>query len=915
MAYIVQLDKNQKFVSVIGLYVSTGSRVTGTITATATQDGYVFVRVRTADAYSVLSLVDKYAKKSKILDLEQEILKTQSEIESSLTEQHDLTSSVERTLYVYNVDGTKNTSVDATVTGAAIVECLKGEEFTYTGTVGSSNAGESMAYIVQLDKNQKFVSVIGLYVSTGSRVTGTITATATQDGYVFVRVRTADAYSVLSLVDKYAKKSKILDLEQEILKTQSEIESSLTEQHDLTSSVERTLYVYNVDGTKNTSVDATVTGAAIVECLKGEEFTYTGTVGSSNAGESMAYIVQLDKNQKFVSVIGLYVSTGSRVTGTITATATQDGYVFVRVRTADAYSVLSRIRGSIQSLTDQIVLVSNRIDKKLLTQKDLALNVERASYLYNVDGTKNTSINATAWGSAIVECSEGNIFTLNGDLGSSNAGESMAYIVQLDKNQKFVSVIGLYVSTGSRVTGTITATATQDGYVFVRVRHERPFTLFGYVDKYANSENVLMKMPKVTSQLEKLPVKSSNGFGYNFVPYAQNNVVTVDNYQYVVVVDNNFLPIILQRYMQGSWIAYDLSKVADNVFKAPNARDSHNCFSIAVSKDGYLLITGNHHVNSCRAVISNQPHDISSFSSIKYTQSSQVTYPRLLRHKDGTVQAFWREGTSGDGVYCSALFNDETKTFEAKFTLINRAKTVTSNPYEQNIGIGADGSLHLCWGYRTDLMSANTNFGMFYAKSADKGKTWKNAANSIEYKLPLDDSNSEKIFDAAVGSGYCNQNGGCVDKNGNYHTVIWQYDENSNTQIVHIWFNGQNWMSEIVSDFAFKYDLSSNMVSGELSRPLIVCAQTGRLFVVYHTTKMGRENDVRAIDVTTQNHPIDFCLAKFNSNKVEYAINSDYAILDNEIVMLLSRGGGEQANDVWDNQSTYLLTAPLPIST
>ncbi|HCC8381755.1 TPA: hypothetical protein MW179_001498 [Acinetobacter baumannii] len=48
--------------------------------------------------------------------------------------------------------------------------------------------------------------------------------------------------------------------------------------------------------------------------------------------------------------------------------------------------------------------------------------------------------------------------------------------------------------------------------------------------------------------------------------------------------------------------------------------------------------------------------------------------------------------------------------------------------------------------------------------------------------------------------------------------------------------------------------------------------------------------------------------------KLEIALNTDYAIRNNEIIILLSRGGDAVTNELWKNQSAYLLTAPLPIT-
>ncbi|WP_235822892.1 BNR-4 repeat-containing protein, partial [Acinetobacter pittii] len=319
----------------------------------------------------------------------------------------------------------------------------------------------------------------------------------------------------------------------------------------------------------------------------------------------------------------------------------------------------------------------------------------------------------------------------------------------------------------------------------------------------ANSD--VSNITKVDVQLEKLPVSTSNDHGYNFAPFTQNNVVTFDDYQYVIVIDKNRSPIILQRYKLGSWNTFDLSTIAGNPFASPNAGDGHNNFGVTVTKNGFILITGNHHNNVCRCVISNNPHDISGWQRIYYTNSTVVTYPRFVRYPDGTTQAFWREGQSGDGAFFASIFDDVNKVFNVKVKLIDQASTVVSNPYEQRVGVASDGSLHLCWGYRTQASSANTNFGMFYAKSSDKGVTWTSASGANSYALPLNDVRSELIFNAPAGSGFVNQNGGCCDLNSRYHTVITQYDGNDKTQICHIWFDGSIWKSELVSDFTFKY--------------------------------------------------------------------------------------------------------------
>ncbi|WP_017399982.1 BNR-4 repeat-containing protein [Acinetobacter pittii] len=585
------------------------------------------------------------------------------------------------------------------------------------------------------------------------------------------------------------------------------------------------------------------------KCNKGDTFKYNGRVGDSTPGSQMLYIAQCDENKAYQSALTVYTSTGNS-------------------------NVIAEIAGV--ATQSGYVYVRARLNDDL-TQH---FTITKVSPKF---GTNDDVSELTFQVQQLTE-------DVNSVVGLINDTVQQKVNEALDSNidQKITDIATEKVSE--------IAASTIESNV---------------AEAIANSE--VSSITFIDSEIEKLPIKSSSDHGYNFAPFTQNNVVSFGDYQYVILVDENRNPIILQRYKLGSWSTYNLANVTDNPLAAPNVQDGHNNFSIGVTKDGYILVSGNHHNNTCRCVISQNPNDIQSWSKTSFSTSTAITYPRFLRHPDGTTQAFWREGSSGDGAFYSAIFDDANKLFNIKTKVIDQASAVVSSPYEQSIGVGDDGSLHLCWGYRAQSSSANTNFGMFYAKSTDKGLTWTSASGANSYALPLNDVNSERIYTANQGSGYVNQNGGCCDLNSRYHTVITQYDSNDKTQICHIWFDGSIWKSEFVSDFTFKYDLSGPVTTNELSRPLICVSQTGKIFIVYRTSNMGRANHVRCIDVTTPNSPRDFCLAKFNMKKLEIALNTEYAIKNNEIVMLLSRGGDGVTNELWKNQSAYLLTAPLPI--
>lgn len=75
----------------------------------------------------------------------------------------------------------------------------------------------------------------------------------------------------------------------------------------------------------------------------GESVTYSGTVGSNIAGEQMAYLIQLDANKAFVASLAEWTSTGNVTDkATLSAVATQDGYIYVRVRDTAEFTLTQR---------------------------------------------------------------------------------------------------------------------------------------------------------------------------------------------------------------------------------------------------------------------------------------------------------------------------------------------------------------------------------------------------------------------------------------------------------------------------------------------------------------------------------------------------------------------------------------------
>lgn len=834
---------------------------------------------------------------------------------SDNTGPRDVTTELDyRDGYVINADG-------SVVDGSAAwrgywMNVRAGDKARYEGPMGSSTEGETIAVFIQFDLNGVNQGNLATYTSTGAVVEGLeFEGEATHDGLIYVRALIGSGSTVYTPVI-YKYESYYID---------SALLGAMAERKDIStlSSLMKGLYFRDVtdevwraggrymDQNGNITTGSSSWTAYRSPVKAGDIIQYIGPVGGYSVVNGITPLaLQLDERGEFVSVLSAFMNTNTISVGAYRYfVAAQDGYIWINRRA----NVVSDFRLMKAQLFDFISNLSDGQDEDF----DYVDNI-----VINADGTIIKTNDTDGHFGVFIPVESGDFVVHLGRHGSTTVGAVLNYIMQMDADYNVVEVLSSFTSTGDPNYMTYsTAVATQSGYLYVRGRFKQYSKIYKSHKVFATDAEIksvskkLSSVPAVSSQLERLPVQIDNTWNYNGNPFIQDAITEADGYQYVVVTGVDRNPRIMQRKITGGeWTVFDLSTVDGNPLHAPTSADGHNAAVVGVTKGGYILVFANMHSNVCRGVISQNPHDITSWRQISFTPATQVTYPRLVKYPDGTLQAFWREGSSGSGVYVKAIFNDDTLAFNAKKTFIS---AVGSNPYEQRVIVDNEGGLHLCWGYRTESSSADTNYGLFYAKSSDKGETWTNAAGTVSYEIPLNDSNAEKITDAPAGSGYCNQNGACHDLNNRYHTVIWQYDAVGATQFKHIWFDGSVWKEEMVSDFNFSVTLATSILNGMLTRPVMFCTNLGRICIVYHTTKMGRERDVRVIDVTTPGAPVDYCVANFDVGTLEFAVNTDLIKKGGDLKMLLTRGsaGSNRVNYQWfTNESVYILTANIPLA-
>ena len=478
MAYLIQLDANKAFVASLAEWASTGS-VTDktTLSAVATQDGYMYVRVRDTADFTL-------TQRKKTILVETDIdaaggVASYASYQNVLANNPlvDITSSQSTawvTGRVIYADGTR-TDAAGEDWEAAYVPVKKGDALEYHGEIGSATPDELMAYIVQLDTSLNVVANLATYTSTGVKKAGVLSGVATQDGFAYIRVRVTDPAAVIyQSRERFTPGADVFGIK---------TESSLTAANRVTTDVTNVSTTTHIIG-RVMSADGSVVdnagaswSAAFLPVKAGEVIQYHGEIGSGTSGQVLAYIIQLDSAMKFVAPLATYTSPGSSSTGVMTGVATQDGFVYVRVRVTDPAATITKttqlfsLPGNVHALrTLADIAAVNRTTLDVTSAEDTYTVIGRVIY----SGGLVSDTAGANWKAVYVPVRAGDIVRYFGQIGSGTSGEVIAYIIQLDATMAVVANLATYTSPGSSSTGVMTGVATQDGFVYVRVRVTDP---------------------------------------------------------------------------------------------------------------------------------------------------------------------------------------------------------------------------------------------------------------------------------------------------------------------------------------------------------------------------------------------------------------------------------------------------------
>jgi len=292
-------------------------------------------------------------------------------------------------------------------------------------------------------------------------------------------------------------------------------------------------------------------------------------------------------------------------------------------------------------------------------------------------------------------------------------------------------------------------------------------------------------------------------------------LISDGKYQYIAFYDSDHQMTVGKRKLgETEW---DFAKLPERV-----GWDTHNRVVLFQDRKGHLHITGNMHCAPLRYYRTSVPTNIHTFEAIhKWTgdYEDRVTYPSVLKLRDGSIYILYRHGGSGNGMRILVHYDEENQKWtKAVPALTNgRDRNPTCNAYPFGVvaadaageipkaGILEDekGAWHIAWCWR-ETPDVITNFDICYAKSLDRGRTWK-GWDGRDLELPITPENAYIVEHIEQKSGLINGGTLVVDNKGRPYIGYTRFDENGHNQIYIATPVGAKWKIIQLTDWKHRF--------------------------------------------------------------------------------------------------------------
>ncbi len=284
-----------------------------------------------------------------------------------------------------------------------------------------------------------------------------------------------------------------------------------------------------------------------------------------------------------------------------------------------------------------------------------------------------------------------------------------------------------------------------------------------------------------------IPVDSAwAGNSVNVTVFRKNSLVTYKDTQYISFYDQQQYVVLGKRKLGTTH--WQIKKTA---YKGTVA-DAHNIISIMVDGEGYLHLAWDMHNNPLHYCRSIAPGSLDLINTMSMTGKleERVTYPEFYRMPNGNLLFLYRDGESGRGNMVINQYNIKTRQWKQLHSNLIDGEN-QRNAYWQAC-IDTKGTIHVSWVWR-ETADVESNHDLCYARSADGGVTWTNAAGK-KYTLPINAATAEYICRIPQKMELINQTSMYADEAGNPFIAGYWRDAGDSVPQYHIAYNmHQQW--------------------------------------------------------------------------------------------------------------------------
>jgi hypothetical protein len=251
--------------------------------------------------------------------------------------------------------------------------------------------------------------------------------------------------------------------------------------------------------------------------------------------------------------------------------------------------------------------------------------------------------------------------------------------------------------------------------------------------------------------------------------FQQDGITTSNGWQYAAFWDQSgYVNVSRRQLPAGAWQNIRLTDYRTT------STDSHNVICVGISpQDGTIHLAFDMHSNQFKYRRSNPgaAWAAGGFGAVRNslagTAMPTVTYPQFFAAPNGTLQMAIRTGVSGNGDEVLYEYNAGTWSYVGEFI---DGTSYDNNPYLFGIEYDREGLLHATWTVR-ETSNGSTNHDLFYAYSADFGRTWRNNAGTVLAKPLPSNGSTLRVWPNSQNRGLMNQESQVVDSTGVVHVL------------------------------------------------------------------------------------------------------------------------------------------------